>query len=89
MHRVSGHDARRMSANDDNADEAQPGVIVRALQRVVAIEPRELRICRQPRIEHYYKWRGFSPWCFFLNATTRKTSSAFSPLRTVPPSCLA
>jgi AAA family ATP:ADP antiporter len=43
MHRVSGHDARRMSANDDDADEAQPGVIVRALQRVVAIEPRELR----------------------------------------------
>jgi AAA family ATP:ADP antiporter len=32
-----------MSANDDEADEAQSGAFMRVLQRVVAIEPRELR----------------------------------------------
>src|SRR5437870_6992523 len=32
-----------MSANDDDADEAQAGALMRALQRVVAIKPRELR----------------------------------------------
>jgi AAA family ATP:ADP antiporter len=32
-----------MSANDDDADEVQTGAFMRALQRVVAIKPRELR----------------------------------------------
>ena len=32
-----------MSANDDDADEAQTGAFMRALQRVVAIKPGELR----------------------------------------------
>jgi len=32
-----------MSANDDDADEAQTSAFMRALQRVVAIKPRELR----------------------------------------------
>jgi len=32
-----------MSANDDGADEAQAGAVMRALQRIVAIEPREMR----------------------------------------------
>ncbi len=32
-----------MNANDDNADEAQSGALMRALQRVAAIEPFELR----------------------------------------------
>src|SRR5438046_2085969 len=32
-----------MSANDDDADEAQASAFLRALQRVVAIKPRELR----------------------------------------------
>ena len=32
-----------MSANDDDADEAQTGAFMRALQRIVAIEPREMR----------------------------------------------
>jgi ATP:ADP antiporter, AAA family len=32
-----------MSPNDNNADEARPGAVMRALQRIVAIEPHELR----------------------------------------------
>ena len=32
-----------MSTNDDDADEAQASAFLRALQRVVAIKPRELR----------------------------------------------
>src|SRR5450755_4465086 len=35
--------AHGMSANDDDADEAQTGAFMRALQRIVAIEPREMR----------------------------------------------
>jgi AAA family ATP:ADP antiporter len=32
-----------MSANDDDADEARAGAFMRALQRIVAIEPSEMR----------------------------------------------